>query len=97
MSNSNFWGCVSIGLKISLENIFSFSLLFQIFSYLCNRTMIALRLIILVRRGSFMIIGKVAYAVLSMAESQKDKAVQSEHWVGDYSPDIMKAFTRRCV
>ena len=44
-----------------------------------------------------MALGEAAYAVLSMAESHDDKAVQSGHWVGKDSPDIMKAFTRRCV
>ena len=32
--------------------------------------------------SSFMMIGKVAYAVPSMAELQYDKAVQGGHWVG---------------
>ena len=31
---------------------------------------------------SFMALGEAAYAVLSMAESHDDKAVQSGHWVG---------------
>ena len=31
---------------------------------------------------SFMALGDIAYAVLSMAESHNDKAVQSGHWVG---------------
>ena len=31
---------------------------------------------------SFMTLGEAAYAVLSMAESHDDKAVQSGHWVG---------------
>ena len=30
-----------------------------------------------------MTLGKVAYAVLSMAESHDDKAVQSGYWVGN--------------
>ena len=36
---------------------------------------------------------KAAYAVQSMAESYDDKTVQSGHWVGLFSPDILKAFT----
>ena len=36
---------------------------------------------------------KAAYAVQSMAESYDDKTVQSGHWVGGFSPDILKAFT----
>ena len=31
---------------------------------------------------SFMTLGEAAYAVLRMAESHNDKAVQSGHWVG---------------
>ena len=44
-----------------------------------------------------MALGEAAYAVPSMAESHNDKAVQSWALGGKYSPDIMKAFTRRCV
>lgn len=47
--------------------------------------------------SSFMMTGKVAYAVPSMAESQYDKAVQSGYWVGSTVQTLLKAFTRRCV
>ena len=37
-----------------------------------------------------MMTGKAAYAVRSAAESYDDKAVQSGHWVGTCSPDILR-------
>ena len=33
---------------------------------------------------------KAAYAVLSMAESYDENAIQSGHWVGTCSPDILR-------
>ena len=40
---------------------------------------------------------KAAHAVLSMAEPWNGKAVQGGYRVGKGGPDILKAFTRRCV
>ena len=35
-----------------------------------------------IKTSSCMTLDEAAYAVLSMSESQNDKAVQSGHWVG---------------
>ena len=44
-----------------------------------------------------MALGETVYAVLSMVESHDDEAVQRAMGGNKNSPDIIKAFTRRCV
>ena len=81
-----------INAKISFNLFFAFNV-FCIFAF----GLWALNTICQYQTSSFTTSVKAAHAVLSKAASQDDKAVQGGHRVGNSSPDIMKAFTRRCV
>ena len=64
------------------KNFFSVVIIwFKNYSYLCTWT-ISLSLYLSQLDVFFHGISEAAYAVLSMAESHDDKAIQSGHWVG---------------
>ena len=89
-------GLISVKFKVYTNFSITKWLFIDIFFVLLQRTIIAMFIAIEVRR------------VLSwwhtrqptpcwVWRSHNDKAVQSGHWVGKCSPDILKAFTWRCV